>query len=162
MTLAAQRVLCAVSQKSPEKLVPALDSLYRAFWVDGNSKTAKPEVFIPILERVLGKGETQEIIQAVCRIHAIPIEFVLMKHGSRVNKTSKLSWVPTLTGRSSLVPLVFLGLNAPTPGVKQRDSGALTIWVKWQTSWDWIAVLTRDSARYSRDRARRLVLLEML
>ena len=66
MTLAAQRVLCAVSQKSPEKLVPALDSLYRAFWVDENSKTANPEVFIPILERVLGKSETQEIIQAVC------------------------------------------------------------------------------------------------
>lgn len=79
MTLAAQRALCAVSQKSPEKLVPALDSLYRAFWVDGNSKTANPDVFIPILERVLGKGETQEIIQAVCQIHTIPIEFVLIK-----------------------------------------------------------------------------------
>lgn len=69
MTLGAQRALCAISQKFPDKLTPAIDSLYRGFWIDGNSKTGQPEGFVPILERVMGKNETQEIVKAVCSIH---------------------------------------------------------------------------------------------
>lgn len=68
VTLGAQRALCAISQKFPDKLVPAVESLYNAFWLDGNSKIGSPETFVPILERVLGKKETGEIVTAVSAI----------------------------------------------------------------------------------------------
>lgn len=67
-TLGAQRALCAISQKFPDKLVPAVESLYSAFWLEGNSKIGSPETFVPILERVLGKKETGEIVTAVSAI----------------------------------------------------------------------------------------------
>ena len=67
-TLGAQRALCVISQKFPDKLVPAVESLYSAFWLDGNSKIGSPETFVPILERVLGKKETGEILTAVSAI----------------------------------------------------------------------------------------------
>lgn len=66
LTLAAQRVLCAISIKSPEKLVPVVDAFYRSMWVDGNGKIGSPEGFGPILEGVLGKNAAQEIMAEVC------------------------------------------------------------------------------------------------
>lgn len=66
MTLGAQRALCAISQKFPDKLTPAIDGLYRGFWIEGDSKVGQPEGFVPILESVLGKNKTQEISKAVC------------------------------------------------------------------------------------------------
>lgn len=65
LTLAVQRVLCAISLNSPEKLVPATDALYRSFWVDGNSKIGQPEGFIPVLEGVLGKNAAEEVLKTV-------------------------------------------------------------------------------------------------
>ncbi|RJE22816.1 2-hydroxychromene-2-carboxylate isomerase [Aspergillus sclerotialis] len=64
LTLATQRALCAVSLKFPEKLVPTLDALFRSFWADGNPKIGQPEGFVPVLENVLGKNGTQEVLQA--------------------------------------------------------------------------------------------------
>lgn len=66
LTLGVQRALCAVSQRYPELLVPAIASLYYAFWADGNSKVIQPEIFGPILEKVLGKERTHEIVKDVC------------------------------------------------------------------------------------------------
>ncbi|OJJ83868.1 putative 2-hydroxychromene-2-carboxylate isomerase [Aspergillus glaucus CBS 516.65] len=63
VTLGVQRALCAVSQRYPELLVPAIASLYYAFWADGNSKVIQPEIFGPILEKVLGKERTHEIVK---------------------------------------------------------------------------------------------------
>lgn len=68
-TLAVQRALCALSQKAPAKLPAVLEGLYRAFWVERNSKVGEPEGFVPVLESVLGKQDTQEILSAVsCRL----------------------------------------------------------------------------------------------
>lgn len=64
-TLAVQRAMCAVSQKSPEKVESVVDALYRSFWVERNSKIGEPEGFTPILESVLGKQEAQEVLSAV-------------------------------------------------------------------------------------------------
>lgn len=66
ITLAVQRALCAISLKSPHKLIPVFDALYRSFWVEGNEKIGQPEVFLPVLEKVLGKDEADEIFKAVC------------------------------------------------------------------------------------------------
>lgn len=68
MTLAAQRALCAVSQLFPDKLPESLEALFNVFWREGNIKVGKPEVFDPILERVLGKDGKAEITVAVCDI----------------------------------------------------------------------------------------------
>lgn len=66
MTLAVQRVLCAISIKAPEKLVPATEAFYRAIWVEGNAKVGQPEGFVPVLEGLVGKNSAQEILAAVC------------------------------------------------------------------------------------------------
>ena len=65
LTLATERALCAVSVKSPGKLIPTIEALYHSFWVQGNAKIGQVEGFTPVLESVLGKDGTQEILQAV-------------------------------------------------------------------------------------------------
>ncbi|RAL05901.1 putative 2-hydroxychromene-2-carboxylate isomerase [Aspergillus ibericus CBS 121593] len=64
-TLSTQRALCAVSQKFPDKLVPAFQALYQCFWVEGNPDIAKPECFGPVLEKVLGKEEARVVMEAM-------------------------------------------------------------------------------------------------
>lgn len=64
-TLPVQRALCALSQKSPSKLPSVIEALYRSMWLDGNGKIGEPEAFTPVVEQVLGKNETQEILSAV-------------------------------------------------------------------------------------------------
>lgn len=64
-TLAVQRAMCAVSQKSPEKVESVIDALYRSFWVERNSKIGGPDGFTPILEDVLGKQKAQDVLSAV-------------------------------------------------------------------------------------------------
>ncbi|KAK1142797.1 hypothetical protein N8T08_007231 [Aspergillus melleus] len=64
-TLTTQRALCAISEKRPDQLAPAIEALYRALWLDGVSKIGQPEGFGPVLEQVLGQADTQEILQAV-------------------------------------------------------------------------------------------------
>ncbi|KAJ5108987.1 hypothetical protein N7456_005662 [Penicillium angulare] len=63
-TLGVQRALCALSQKAPEKLPSVMEALFQSMWVDINSRIGEPEGFTPVLESVLGKGATQEILQA--------------------------------------------------------------------------------------------------
>ncbi|KAJ5675609.1 thioredoxin-like protein [Penicillium macrosclerotiorum] len=64
-TLTVQRALCAVSQKSPAKLPAVIDALYHSFWVNENFKIGEPETFAPILESILGKQVTQDVLSAV-------------------------------------------------------------------------------------------------
>lgn len=64
-TLSVQRALCAISQKSPEKLAPVIGALFHAVWVEGNTTIGEPDGFVPVLESVLGKQETLEIMSAV-------------------------------------------------------------------------------------------------
>ncbi|KAJ5579922.1 thioredoxin-like protein [Penicillium hispanicum] len=63
-TLSVQRALGAISQMAPEKLPSAIEALYRSFWVDRNSKIGEPEGFTPVLETVLGKQGTQDVLSA--------------------------------------------------------------------------------------------------
>ncbi|PWY86103.1 2-hydroxychromene-2-carboxylate isomerase [Aspergillus heteromorphus CBS 117.55] len=62
-TLSTQRALCAVEQKFPDKLAPAIAALYQLFWVEGNPNIAQPECFGPVLEKVLGKDEAQVVLE---------------------------------------------------------------------------------------------------
>ncbi|KAJ5610506.1 hypothetical protein N7510_007225 [Penicillium lagena] len=64
-TLAVQRAMCAVSQKSPAEVESVLDALYRSFWVERNSKIGEPEGFTPVLEGVLGKQVAQDVLSAM-------------------------------------------------------------------------------------------------
>ncbi|KAL4890955.1 thioredoxin-like protein [Aspergillus ambiguus] len=65
LTLGTQRALCAISQKLPNKLVPTVEALYHSFWAQGNAKIGQPEGFAPVLEKVLGKTDAQEILSAM-------------------------------------------------------------------------------------------------
>ncbi|KAL2006988.1 hypothetical protein VTN00DRAFT_8426 [Thermoascus crustaceus] len=64
LTLGVQRALCAISLLSPHKLTSAIDALYHSFWVDANTAIGKPEGFMPVLERVLGKEGAEEVLRA--------------------------------------------------------------------------------------------------
>ncbi|KAJ6106912.1 thioredoxin-like protein [Penicillium capsulatum] len=66
-TLAVQRALCAVAENVPSQMPSVLEALYRSFWVDRNAKIGEPEGFIPVLEKVLGKNTTQDIVSAIAR-----------------------------------------------------------------------------------------------
>jgi 2-hydroxychromene-2-carboxylate isomerase len=64
-TLPVQRALCAISQRTPEKLAEVIDAIFHSFWVDGNTTVGAPEGFAPLIESVLGKQETEEVVSAV-------------------------------------------------------------------------------------------------
>lgn len=64
-TLAVQRALCSVAQKAPAKLASVIEALYHSLWIERNSKIGEPEGFAPVLEAILGKQATQEILSAV-------------------------------------------------------------------------------------------------
>jgi 2-hydroxychromene-2-carboxylate isomerase len=64
-TLAVQRALCVVSQKTPTKLPSVIEALYHSFWVQSNSKIGEPAVFAHVIESVLGQGDTKEVLSAV-------------------------------------------------------------------------------------------------
>lgn len=64
-TLAPQRAFAALAQQNYSKLASATEALWEEFWVKGNIKTSQPEVFVPILERVLGPSETKAVLEAV-------------------------------------------------------------------------------------------------
>ena len=65
LTVAPQRALCAISQKAPERFVPAVEALFQSYWVEANSQIGQPEGFGPVLEKVLGKEGAQQILNAV-------------------------------------------------------------------------------------------------
>jgi hypothetical protein len=66
LTVAPQRALCAISKKAPERFVPAVEALFQSYWVEGNGQIGQPEGFGPVLEKVLGKDSTEQILKAVC------------------------------------------------------------------------------------------------
>lgn len=66
-TLPVQRALAAVSQRNPESLAVVIDALFHAVWVEGNTAVGEPNGFTPVLESVLGKQETQEVLSAVSK-----------------------------------------------------------------------------------------------
>lgn len=63
-TLGVQRALAALAQKAPEKLIPCVESLYRALWVDNQANVGRPEGFGPILAKVLGKEGAEELVKS--------------------------------------------------------------------------------------------------
>jgi 2-hydroxychromene-2-carboxylate isomerase len=64
-TLAVQRALCVVSQKTPAKLPSVIEALYHSFWVQSNSKIGEPAGFAPVIESVLGQEDTKNVLSAV-------------------------------------------------------------------------------------------------
>lgn len=64
-TLPAQRALCVISQRTPDKLADVIGALFHAFWVDGDTTVAEPTGFTPLIESVLGKQETQAVVEMV-------------------------------------------------------------------------------------------------
>lgn len=65
MTLEAQRALCAINQRIPEKLLGATEELYCSIWIHGNMKVGQGAALAAVLERVLGKNDADAIIKAV-------------------------------------------------------------------------------------------------
>ncbi|KAL4820528.1 thioredoxin-like protein [Aspergillus spinulosporus] len=63
-TVTVQRALTAISQQTPDKLIPATEAVWQEFWVKGDGKATQPEVFAPIFERILGSSQTKSIIEA--------------------------------------------------------------------------------------------------
>ena len=89
MTLAPQRALCAISQKKPDQLVPAIGALYHSFWVENNAKIGQVEGFQPVLEKVLGKDGTQDILAAVCSPGPLTSRLASRHFGSYPRVTSR-------------------------------------------------------------------------
>ncbi|KAL4929955.1 putative 2-hydroxychromene-2-carboxylate isomerase [Aspergillus undulatus] len=64
LTLAVQRALTAVSQQTPDKLTIATEAIWQELWAKGNGKATQSEVFVPILEKVLGSSKTKAVLEA--------------------------------------------------------------------------------------------------
>lgn len=62
-TVQTQRTLCYIEETQPGKLPEAIDALYKAFWVDGKTPIAKPDVITEALTPVFGKEGVQEIMK---------------------------------------------------------------------------------------------------
>lgn len=140
-TLAVQRALCSVAQKAPSKLPSVIEALYHSLWIERNSKIGEPEVFVPVLEAILGKQTTQEILSAVS---FLVFHFVTLNNWPastrRLKQISKPFWIQTQITLSRLGLLVSHGLSALTQMATRRDSGVSIILDKWLTFWGWIAV----------------------
>ncbi|KAL4810969.1 thioredoxin-like protein [Aspergillus unguis] len=63
-TIALQRALTAISQIAPDKLIPATEAAWQEFWGKANGKATQPEVFVPILEKILGSSQTKAVLEA--------------------------------------------------------------------------------------------------
>lgn len=63
-TVATMRTLCFIQESYPkEKLAEALDALFKAFWVEGKTPIAKPEIIAAALEPVFGKEEVKKVME---------------------------------------------------------------------------------------------------
>ena len=58
-----QRALVALSKKHPESLIPALNGMYKAMWVD-HEKIQNPAVIQAVLSTVVGNVSALEILNA--------------------------------------------------------------------------------------------------
>lgn len=65
LTLQTQRAMCALELLSPTQMPEALDALYAAFWVHGNSSVGKADGFTPVLEKALGKELTAKVLEGM-------------------------------------------------------------------------------------------------
>ncbi|KAJ5145057.1 thioredoxin-like protein [Penicillium atrosanguineum] len=124
-TLAVQRALCALSQKAPAKMPAVLEALYRAFWVERNSKIGEPEGFQPILESVLGKQDTEEILSAMGQPD---VKGLLMSNTDRAFKEGAfgLPWVVCTDANGKTEGfwgVDHLGQVADFLGLDRRDAG---------------------------------------
>lgn len=61
LTLQTMRAVCAISLFHPEKLADSYAALYEKFWVE-LEPISKPEVFVPVLQRVLGETDAKEVL----------------------------------------------------------------------------------------------------
>lgn len=89
-TLAPQRAFAALAQQNYSKLASATEALWEEFWVKGNIKTSQPEVFVPILERVLGPSETKAVLEAVGTAFPSSTHHKLIKSGKRARHQGTL------------------------------------------------------------------------
>ncbi|KAK5173408.1 uncharacterized protein LTR77_002089 [Saxophila tyrrhenica] len=62
-TLNPQRALCAIQSSHPAQLTDCFAALYQAFWVEGQT-IGKPEIFGPVLEKVLGVEAAKGVLEA--------------------------------------------------------------------------------------------------
>lgn len=72
-TINTQRALCALSMSNPSKLPDAFAALYHAFWVE-RVAIGKPEVFGPILAKVLGESAAKGVMEKVCLTNLLDVE----------------------------------------------------------------------------------------
>jgi 2-hydroxychromene-2-carboxylate isomerase len=79
-TLAVQRALCVVSQKTPTKLPSVIEALYHSFWVQSNFKIGEPAGFAPIIASVLGQDATKEVLSVVSRESSRLIVFPVLTY----------------------------------------------------------------------------------
>lgn len=58
------RALCAIEASDPQKLTPAFDALYKAYWVEGKPVDTQ-EVYSAALVEALGEDGARKAIEAV-------------------------------------------------------------------------------------------------
>ncbi|KAJ5446300.1 HCCA isomerase/glutathione S-transferase kappa [Penicillium cf. griseofulvum] len=128
-TLSVQRALCVISQKAPGKLAPVIGVLFHAAWVEGSTDIGKPDHFAPVIEGILGKQGTLEIMSAM-------------------NNPDAKALLAADTARS--FNLGAFGLpwfeSARTLKARPRASGVLITWAKWLIFRVWIVPSTKDLA----------------
>jgi hypothetical protein len=61
-TLNTQRALCAIEASQPDRIADCFTALYQAFWVEGKT-IGKPEVFGPVLAKVIGEDGAKAAIE---------------------------------------------------------------------------------------------------
>ncbi|KAJ5929049.1 hypothetical protein N7454_006897 [Penicillium verhagenii] len=54
-TIDIQTALCLVAREAPEKLILIIETFYRIFWSEADTKIATPERFFAVLEKELGE-----------------------------------------------------------------------------------------------------------
>lgn len=63
LTLHTMRAMCAVSLLCPDRLTDCFDALYAAFWIERQT-ISKPEVFGPVLAKVLGEAQAKKVLES--------------------------------------------------------------------------------------------------
>lgn len=64
-TSEVQLALCLLATQCPDRLVPAVDKIYRGFWEEGNSNVLTQAGFSDIFEGELGAETAKRILDEV-------------------------------------------------------------------------------------------------
>jgi hypothetical protein len=67
-TSEVQLALCLLAKQYPDKLVPVVGNIYRAFWEDGDSNILTQPGFCSVFESELGAEIARRILDEVCFI----------------------------------------------------------------------------------------------